>query len=60
MNMEVIIVWDMMPMSCRNLTVRWSQQAALKFWYVPTRLHDIASQKTVILREIPLNVMTII
>jgi hypothetical protein len=35
-NMEVIIVWDMMPMSGRNLTVRWRQHAPLKFWYIPT------------------------
>ena len=59
MNMEVIIVWDMMPMSGSNLTVRRMQQAALKFWYIPTRLHDIASQTTAILKEISLNVMTV-
>jgi len=59
MNMEVIIVWDVMPTSGRNLAVRWRQQAPLKFWYIPTRLHDITSQKTVILKEIPVHVMTI-
>lgn len=45
-NMGVIVVWVMMPTSGRSVTVRWRQQAPLKFWYIPTRLHDITSQKT--------------
>ena len=52
MNTEVIIVWDALPQSGRNLMARWRKQVPLKFWYIPTRLHDITSQKTVILKEI--------
>jgi hypothetical protein len=45
MNMDVKIVWDMMPTSGRNLTVKWRQQAPLKLWYVhsyQTTLHNIS------------------
>jgi hypothetical protein len=30
-NMGVIVVWVMMPTSGRSVTVRWRQQAPLKF-----------------------------
>ena len=41
MNMDVIIVWDMMPTSGRNFTVRWGGSRLL--WNFRTFLPDYST-----------------